>query len=62
MENPKIFMSNQASLSVGLASSSLQRLWQRRVQYHYIKQFLDLTQASKLLINAVYIALKLLLV
>lgn len=62
MENPKIFTSNQACLSAGLASPSLQCLWQRHVQYHYIKQFLDLTQASKLLISAVYIALKLLLV
>ena len=46
-------MTNQASSSVGLASSRLQRLWHRYVQYLYIKQLLDLTQAPKLLIKAV---------
>lgn len=55
-------MRTQVSFSVGLASSRLQHLWHRHIQYHYIKQLLDLIRAPKLLINAVYIALKLLLV
>lgn len=55
-------MTDQASFSVGQDSSRLQHLWPRHVQYLYIKQLLDLTQASKLLTSAMYIALKLLLV